>query len=339
MSLDKRKDTDLEQEEENDESLPDADINEDIEDIEDIENIEIDADSIEDNEKAEDKEVVEKEVPAPVSETSLKQYLKGISRYKPLSREEEQELGILIEQGDQEAITKLTLANLKFVVSIANRYRNTGLPISDLINQGNLGLVEAAKRFDYTKGVKFISYAVWWIRQAIIQGLAEQSGTVKLPIKQAGILYKINSAVERLSKKLGREPSSHELAEHLEMDEADIENVMRVSRNYLSLEAPVKDGEDRSFIDMLDSGAQGIEDEIIQKTLRSSLEEIVDELDERESQIISWRFGLDGEAPKTLEDIGDELKISRERVRQLEARALSKLQKKAMRKKLNDYLN
>jgi len=275
----------------------------------------------------------------PVSESSLKHYLNAISAYKPLSKEQEFKLGERIQAGDEEALNTLILCNLKFVVSIANRYRNTGLPISDLINQGNLGLVEAGKRFDHTKDVKFISYAVWWIRQSIIQALAEQSGTVKLPIKQAGILYKINGATERLNKKLNREPTARELAEHLDMDESDIENVLRVSRNYLSLEAPIKDGEDRSFIDLLESGTKDIEEDIISKTLKSALDDIVDELDERESQIIEWRFGLNDEAPKTLEEIGELMEISRERVRQLETRALAKLRKKAMKNKLQDFLN
>ena len=295
-----------------------------------------------DNDNDEDtvaEEAEQESLPAPVSENSLKQYLNSISRYKPLSKEQEHDLGVRIQQGDQEAMNKLILSNLKFVVSIANRYKNTGLPISDLINQGNLGLVEAAKRFDPSKDVKFISYAVWWIRQSIIQALAEQSGTVKLPIKQAGILYKINGAIEKLNKQLNREPTPYELSEYLKMDEADIENVLRVSRNYLSLEAPIKDGEDRSFIDLLESGGSDIEEEIISKTLKAALDNIVDELDERESQIISWRFGLDGEAPKTLEEIGEEMQISRERVRQLETRALAKLRKKAMKNKLQDFLN
>jgi RNA polymerase primary sigma factor len=278
------------------------------------------------------------EIP-PVSETSLKHYLNTISKYKPMTKQQEFALGERIQKGDQDAINTLILCNLKFVVSIANRYRNTGLPISDLINQGNLGLVEAAKRFDHTKDVKFISYAVWWIRQSIIQALAEQSGTVRLPIKQAGILYKINGATEKLNKKLNREPSPKELAEYLEMDESDIENVLRVSRNYLSLEAPIKDGEDRSFIDLLESSAKDIEEDIISKTLKTALDDIVDELDERESQIISWRFGLNDEAPKTLEEIGELMQISRERVRQLETRALAKLRKKAMKNKLQDFLN
>jgi len=278
-------------------------------------------------------------MPAPVSETSLKHYLNSISSYKPLTKEQEYKLGERIQSGDEDALNTLILCNLKFVVSIANRYRNTGLPISDLINQGNLGLVEAAKRFDHTKDVKFISYAVWWIRQSIIQALAEQSGTVKLPIKQAGILYKINGAKEKLNKQLNREPTPTELAEHLEMDENDIENVLRVSRNYLSLEAPIKDGEDRSFIDLLESGSKDIEEDIISKTLKSALDDIVDELDARESQIIGWRFGLNSETPKTLEEIGELMDISRERVRQLETRALAKLRKKAMKNKLQDFLN
>ncbi|MCD8568301.1 MAG: RNA polymerase sigma factor RpoD/SigA [Geovibrio sp.] len=290
-------------------------------------------------ESAEVEEVIHNDSPPPVSENTLKHYLNSISRYKPLSKEQEFEIGERIQKGDTEALNTLILSNLKFVVSIANRYRNTGLPVSDLINQGNLGLVEAAKRFDHTKGVKFISYAVWWIRQAIIQALAEQSGTVKLPIKQAGILYKINGTIEKLSKQLGREATNSELAEYLGMEESDIENVLRVSRNYLSLEAPIKDGEDRSFIDLLDSGSKSIEEDIISKTLKQALGDIIDELTEREAKIIELRFGIEGDAPKTLEEIGDMLKISRERVRQLEARALSKLRKKAMRKKLHDFLN
>ncbi|PLX66502.1 MAG: RNA polymerase subunit sigma [Denitrovibrio sp.] len=292
------------------------------------------------NEKSEEIEAdIPAAMPAPVSETSLKHYLNSISKYKPMTKQQEFAIGERIQAGDEEAMNTLILCNLKFVVSIANRYRNTGLPIADLINQGNLGLVEAAKRFDHTKDVKFISYAVWWIRQSIIQALAEQSGTVKLPIKQAGILYKINGAREKLNKILNREPTARELAERLEMDEDDIENVLRVSRNYLSLEAPIKDGEDRSFIDLLDSGSKDIEEDIISKTLKNALDDIVDELDERESQIVGWRFGLNDEAPKTLEEIGELMEISRERVRQLETRALAKLRKKAMKSKLQDFLN
>ncbi|TYB32545.1 MAG: RNA polymerase sigma factor RpoD/SigA, partial [Flexistipes sinusarabici] len=199
---------------------------------------------------------------APVSDDMLKSYLNKISQFSPLSREEEYKLGKRIQEGDQEALNKLILSNLKFVVSIANRYKNSGISMTDLINQGNVGLVEAAKRFDPERGVKFISYAVWWIRQAIIQALAEQSGTVKLPIKQASILYKINEAVEKLTKENGKEPTPYELSQYLDMETEDIENILRVSRNYLSLEAPIKEGEDKSFIDLLESETGSVEQEI-----------------------------------------------------------------------------
>ncbi|BAI81375.1 DNA-directed RNA polymerase sigma 70 factor [Deferribacter desulfuricans SSM1] len=294
---------------------------------------------VEIDESLDEKDFVEIPLITDISEDGLKNYLNRISQFQPLSREEEYELGKRIQQGDKKALEKLVLSNLKFVVSIANRYKNTGLPLADIINQGNLGLLEAAKRFDPERGVKFISYAVWWIRQAIIQALAEQSGTVKLPLKQASILYKINEAIEVLSKELGREPTPDEIAVYLDMDPADIENVLRVSRNYLSLEAPIKDGEDRAFIDLLESGGKSVEEEIFLNTLKANIEEIVDELNEREAQIIKWRFGLEGETPKTLEEIGEILNISRERVRQIEARALNKLKKKALKRKLNDFLN
>jgi RNA polymerase primary sigma factor len=297
-------------------------------------------DDIMENDNSEGIDLLTEDIPLPaVSDDSLKDYLNKISEYSHFTREKEYELGKRIQAGDEEAVKELVLANLKFVISVANRYRNSGLSMSDIINQGNLGLIEAARRFDPDRGVKFISYAVWWIRQSIIQTLAEQSGTVKLPIKQASILYKINEATEKLSKELGRDPNADEIANYLEMDVNDVENILRVSRNYLSLEAPIKDGEDRSFIDLLDSGTKSVEDEIIETNLKNSLEEIVDELPEREATIVKLRFGLEGETPKTLEEIGEMMNISRERVRQIESRALLKLKKKALKKKLYDYLN
>lgn len=291
--------------------------------------------------EAEEEELTEKELQIPhlATSDSLKSYLSKISDLNHMTKAEEYVVGKKIQAGDEKALEKLITANLKFVVSVANRYKNTGISLSDLINQGNLGLVEAAKRFDPERGVKFISYAVWWIRQSIIQTLAEQSGTVKLPIKQATVLYKINNAIEKLTKKNGQEPTPFELSKYLDIDTQDIENILRVSRNYLSLEAPIKAGEDKSFIDLLESNQASVEDTIILKTLKNSLDNIVEELSEREAIIIKWRFGFDGEAPKTLEEVGDSLKISRERVRQIEARALGKLRKKATNRKLYDYLN
>jgi len=297
-------------------------------------------DDIMENDNSEGIDLLTEDIPLPsVSDDSLKDYLNKISEYSHFSREKEYELGKRIQAGDEEAVKELVLANLKFVISVANRYKNSGLSMSDIINQGNLGLIEAARRFDPDRGVKFISYAVWWIRQSIIQVLAEQSGTVKLPIKQASILYKINEATEKLSKEFDRDPTADEIANYLEMDVNDVENILRVSRNYLSLEAPIKEGEDRSFIDLLDSGTKSVEDEIIETNLKNSLEEIVDELPEREATIVKLRFGLEGETPKTLEEIGEMMNISRERVRQIESRALLKLKKKALKRKLYDYLN
>ncbi len=316
---------------------------------EEIEDNDIDMLSGEDIDIDEDEDIEEvpvdlldeelKDLPFLASTDVLKSYINKISNFHHLTKEEEYELGKRIQKGDKKALEKLILSNLKFVVSIANKYKNTGVNIADLINHGNLGLIEAARRFDPDRGVKFISYAVWWIRQSIIQALSEQSGAVKLPIKQASILYKINSAIEKLTKEKGVEPSSYDIAQYLNMDPQDVDNVLRVSRNYLSLEAPIKDGENKSFIDMMESDSKSVEEEMISKTLRLSLESIVDELDEREAKIIKWRFGLDGEAPKTLEEVGEILNISRERVRQIEARALNKLKKKAVKQKLYDYLN
>ncbi|MEF3255836.1 MAG: RNA polymerase sigma factor RpoD/SigA [Deferribacterales bacterium] len=275
-----------------------------------------------------------------LTDDSLKDFLNKIENYKPLTREEEYELGKRIQlYNDKEALNKLVLSNIKFVVSMANRYKNAGVSLSDLINQGNLGLVEAAKRFDPDKGVKFISYAVWWIRQAMIQLLAEQSGTVKLPIKQASLLYRINGAIENLSKELHREPTAEEIAEYLKIDKETVENILMVSKNYLSFESPIKDGEDRTFLDLLESKTIKVEDEVINSTLKSTLQSLIQDLDEREANILRMRYGLDGETPMTLEEVGAILNISRERVRQIEARALAKLRKKAIKKRLQDYLN
>lgn len=307
------------------------DINEEVLD----ENLDSILEDLDINESSENLEIAI----SSLTDDSIKDFINKIDKFKPLTREEEYDLGKKIQQGDQEALNKLILSNIKFVVSMANRYKNTGVSLSDLINQGNLGLVEAAKRFDPDKGVKFISYAVWWIRQAMIQLLAEQSGTVKLPIKQASLLYKINEAIETLSKQYHREPTSEEISEYLNIPKENIENILMVSKNYLSFESPIKDGEDRTFLDLMESKTIKVEDEVINHTLKDTLQSLIQELDEREANILKMRYGLDGENPMTLEEVGNILNISRERVRQIESRALSKLRKKAVKKKLQDYLN
>ncbi len=283
-----------------------------------------------------DKEV--KEASSALATSSLSHYMNKISGYNPLTRDEEYELGTRIKEGDKEAFDKLINSNLKFVVTVAYKFRNSGLPMLDIINQGNLGLVEAAKRFDPERGVKFISYAVWWIRQYIVQGVAEQSGTVRLPIKQASNLFKINYAREKLRQENSNEPSVDELAEHLKMKPEDVTDILRVSKQSLSLEAPVKEGEDRTFINMLEDTGEGVEESLIRDNLKNILNDMINELDPREMQIISRRFGLDDDEPQTLDELGKLFGVSRERVRQLEARALDKLRKKASKIDLQDYM-
>ncbi len=273
------------------------------------------------------------------TEDALQQYFKNISSYQPYTHEEEIVLGNKIQNGDKDALKHLILANLKFVVSIANKYKNLDVPLLDLINQGNIGLLEAAKRYDPSKGTKFITYAVWWIKQAIVQALNEQSSTVKLPVKHTNYLYKINSATEKLTKELGRAPSSSEISEATGITVNDIEEVLMASKSYLSLDNYIGSDEDKTFLESLEDEDSNVEKAIIAKTLKSSMDEIISSLDPREAEIIIKRYGFDGDSPKTLEELGDAMGVSRERVRQLENRALEKLKKKALKKRLNDYLN
>ena len=275
-------------------------------------------------------------------EEALSSYLKKISEYPVLSREEEIELARRAKKGDREALRKLIESNLRFVVSVANKYKGYGVPLMDLINEGNLGLIQAAERFDPDRGVKFISYAVWWIKQAIMQALAEQSGAVRLPLKQAGALLRIRNEFEELSQKLGREPSIEELAEALEMDPKDIEDILRVARLHLSLESPInrEDEEDTTFLDLMEEEKMlSTEEQMLQWSLSAQIHELLKELQPREALILRCRFGLDTDRPMTLEEVGKMLGISRERVRQLEARVLEKLRKRASALKLKDYLN
>lgn len=309
--------------------LPDADIEEII--------FEDDIKPILGSEDSESLAEIEEDTKAVMSENSLSYYMQRIAGSTPLSKGEEQELGEKIKAGDKEAFEKLVNANLKFVVTVAYKFRNSGLPMSDIINQGNLGLLEAAKRYDPEKGVKFISYAVWWIRQYIVQGIAEQSGTVRLPIKQAGNLFRINAAREKMSHAEGREPTDRELADHLKMKEEYVTNIMRVSKQSLSLEASPKNGEARSFVDFLKSPNEGVEESFLRENLKKVLHEMIDELDAREIKIINLRFGFE-EDVHTLDELGTILGVSRERVRQLETRAIEKLRKKAVKKGLQEFL-
>ena len=263
-------------------------------------------------------------------------YLKDISSIKPLSGKEEK---ILAAKGDQRSLNELVSRNLKYVVSVANRYKGCGLSLSDLINEGNIGMIEAAKRFDPQKGVKFITYAVWWIRQSILHALAEQAGSVRLPIKQAGLLYKISAKYRELFLSLKREPTSEDVAKVLNISLEDVESVMRVYRFHLSLDTPLKENEDTSYLDMLASSTEHpVDEDILLLSLKKEIEGLLSELSSREKRVLKMRFGFSKE-PMTLEEIGKKIGLSRERVRQIEKRAKSKLFSKAKTNDVKDYLN
>ncbi|MBI4540322.1 MAG: sigma-70 family RNA polymerase sigma factor [Gemmatimonadetes bacterium] len=259
-------------------------------------------------------------------EGSLDQYLKEISAYPLISREEEVELARRIKESDEEALDKLVRSNLRFVVSVAKKYQNQGVSLSDLINEGNLGLIRAAHKFDETKGIKFISYAVWWIRQAILQALAEQSRIVRVPLNRAGALHRIGRRSSTLLQELGREPTVEEIAEELDLSEEEVERTLAISQSHLSLDAPITPGEDNRLLDYLpDQYSPGPEDEAYEHALRETIEEALSTLKERESKILRLYFGLDDQEPMTLEEIGSLLGITRERVRQIKEKALVRL--------------
>jgi RNA polymerase primary sigma factor len=259
-------------------------------------------------------------------ESSLDQYLKEISAYKLLTREEEVDLAQRIRTGEAEALDKLVRSNLRFVVSVAKKYQNQGVALSDLINEGNLGLIRAAHKFDETKGIKFISYAVWWIRQAILQALAEQSRIVRVPLNRAGALHRIGKRSAMLLQELGREPTVEELADELDISEDEVRRTLSLSQTHLSLDAPLTPGEDNRLLDYLpDQFAAGPDDETYDRALLDTVEEALGTLKEREAKILRLYFGLDSHEPMTLEEIGSMLGITRERVRQIKEKALLRL--------------
>jgi len=263
-------------------------------------------------------------------------YLRDISSIKPLSGKEEK---ILAAKGDQKSLNELVSRNLKYVVSVANRYKGCGISLPDLINEGNIGLIEAAKRFDPQKGVKFITYAVWWIRQSILHALAEQAGSVRLPIKQAGLLHKVSAKYRELFLSLRREPTTEDVANSLKISPEDVEAVMRVYRFHLSLDTPLKENDDTSYLDMLTSSTEHpVDEDILFSSFKKEIDGLLSELNPREKKVLKMRFGFRGE-PMTLEEIGKKVGLSRERVRQIEKRAKIKLLSKAKTRAVKDYLN
>ena len=271
---------------------------------------------------------------------SLEKYLQEIGKVDLLTPEEEVDLAKRIKSGDQAALEKLTKANLRFVVSVAKQYQNQGLSLSDLINEGNLGLIKAAQRFDETRGFKFISYAVWWIRQSILQALAEQSRIVRLPLNKVGSLNKINKAFSELEQAFEREPSAEELAEQLEIPTEEVETTLGVAARHVSVDAPFVTGEDNSLLDVLENGTTGDTDTELEykQSLRKEIERSLSTLTERQCDVIKLYFGIGVEHPMSLEDIGDKFGLTRERVRQIKDKAINKLRSASRSKLLRNYL-
>jgi len=270
---------------------------------------------------------------------SIEKYLEEIGGYSPLAPEEEVELARLIRKGNSRALDKLVKANLRFVISVAKEYQGQGLPLQDLISEGNLGLIKAAQRFDETRGFKFISYAVWWIRQSILQALAEQSRVVRLPLNRVGAINKVGRALEELEKKYGREPSMEEIADKMEMTAYEVADVLKTSARHLSLDEPFKEDEGNSLLDILESDRYAPPDDtLMQESLQVEIDKVLSTLKPREAEIIRLYFGLDGDRPLTLEEIGEHFKLTRERVRQIKEKALRRLRHRSRLEPLRKYL-
>lgn len=271
---------------------------------------------------------------------SLEKYLQEIGKVDLLTPEEEVELAKRIKQGDELALEKLTKANLRFVVSVAKQYQNQGLSLSDLINEGNLGLIKAAQRFDETRGFKFISYAVWWIRQSILQALAEQSRIVRLPLNKVGSLNKINRAFSELEQNYEREPSADELAEQLEISPEEVETTLAVASRHVSVDAPFVEGEDNSLLDVLENDKTPETDQALEYTqsLSKEINRSLGSLTERQCDVIKLYYGIGLKHPMSLEDIGDKFGLTRERVRQIKDKAINKLRTTNRSKLLKNYL-
>lgn len=271
---------------------------------------------------------------------SLEKYLQEIGKVELISPEEEVKLAIRIKQGDQKALEKLTKANLRFVVSVAKQYQNQGLTLPDLINEGNLGLIKAAQRFDETRGFKFISYAVWWIRQSILQALAEQSRIVRLPLNKVGLTNRIQKAYSQLEQEFEREPSAEELAEMLELDIEEVSSTLGIGGRHISVDTPLNEGEESTLLDILENpNAERAELNIEHKeSLKQEIDRSMQSLTERQKEVICFFFGIGIDHPMSLEDIGQRFHLTRERVRQIKDKAITKLRTNSRSTSLRSYL-
>lgn len=269
---------------------------------------------------------------------SLDKYLQEISREELVSVEEEVELAQRIRKGDRKALEKLTKANLRFVVSVAKQYQNQGLSLSDLINEGNVGLIKAAEKFDETRGFKFISYAVWWIRQSILQAIAEQSRIVRLPLNQVGSVNKINKILNKFEQENERHPNIEEIADRIDLSEEKIVDAMKINGKHVSVDAPFVEGEDNGLLDVMSNTEAPMgDDALVLESLRDEISRILLTLEERERQIVEAFFGIN-QQDMTLEEIGDKFGLTRERVRQIKEKAIRRLRNNTKSKSLKSYL-
>ncbi|TSA34311.1 MAG: RNA polymerase sigma factor RpoD/SigA [Porphyromonadaceae bacterium] len=270
---------------------------------------------------------------------SLDKYLQEIGRRNLINPNEEVELARRISEGDQQAMEKLILANLRFVVSVSKQYQNQGLTLPDLINEGNIGLIKAAERFDETKGFKFISYAVWWIRQSILQAIAEQSRLVRLPLNKIGLMNKLNRAISRMEQNLGRTPSEEEIAEEVDIDIEDIQRFLNNNGRHVSMDAPLSPGDESNLYDViLNPNASSPEDDLLNDSLNMEIERALKHIGEREAEIIRLFYGLHGLTPLSLDEIGEKFNLTRERVRQIKEKSIQKLKSSTRNRLLRNYL-
>jgi RNA polymerase primary sigma factor len=271
---------------------------------------------------------------------SLEKYLQEIGKVELISAEEEVRLATLIKQGDQKALDRLTKANLRFVVSVAKQYQNQGLSLPDLINEGNLGLIKAAQRFDETRGFKFISYGVWWIRQSILQALAEQARIVRLPLNKVGMTNRIQKAFSQLEQQFEREPSAEELAEALQMDIEEVTATLGINARHVSMDSPLSEGEENTLIDVMENpNADRTDGELVHNdSLKIEIDRSLKTLTERQKEVICYFFGIGVDHPLSLEDIGERFSLTRERVRQIKDKAITKLKSSNRCQLLRTYL-